>query len=250
MHGVWAVWQRNFLFLRKSILLTFFWAAFEPILYLFAIGFSLGRSIGSFDGVRYVDFYVPALLTMTAMMVGYFEGTFGSFTKLVYQKTYATIFLTPVSAQEIVIGEILWCACKGLLGFICVGIVAIAFGALPMNNILLATAVLFLTSFLFSSLGMLMASIANKYDSFTYSISGFIVPMSLFSGTYFPLSDLPGWIQNIAYTLPLTHCVQLVRSLLLGREIPHLTFNLSYILTMTLGATVLAVKRVTNKLEN
>lgn len=250
MHGISAVWLRNFLYIRKYLLLNFFWAAFEPILYLFAMGFSLGKAIGNFDGVPYVQFYVPALLTTTAMTVGYFEGTFGTFTKLVYQKTYATIFLTPVSAQEIVIGEILFCASKCVLGFVCVALVALAFGAMPLSNLFAVFVCLFLTSMLFSTLGVLVASYAKKYDSFTYSISGFIVPMSLFSGTYFPLKDLPTWIQQVAWFLPLTHCVQLIRGLLLNQENPNTVLNLSYMITMTLITSVWGIKRVTEKLEN
>ncbi len=250
MHGIASVWLRNFLYLRKLLLLNFFWAAFEPILYLFAIGFSLGRSIGSFEGVPYAQFYVPALLTTTAMMVGFFEGTYGTFTKLVYQKTYSTIFLTPVSASEIVIGEILWCASKCILGYLCVALVALAFGAMPLGNLLAVFFALFLTSLMFSTMGLLLASFAKKYDSFTYSISGFIVPMSLFSGTYFPLGDLPVWVQYIAYALPLTHSVQLIRNLLLERENPNLIFNLTYILVLTLVTTVWSLKRITRRLEN
>ena len=134
MKGILAVWLRNFLYFRKSLIATFFWAAFEPILYLFAIGFSLGKSIGNFEGVSYVEFYVPALLTTTAMMVGYLESTFGSYTKMTYQSTYKTIFLTPVAAHEIVLGEVIWCASKAAFGFFCVGVVASAFGALKTGH--------------------------------------------------------------------------------------------------------------------
>jgi lipooligosaccharide transport system permease protein len=218
MRGIAAIWLRNFVYFRRNVFVTFFWTAFEPILYLFAIGFSLGKAVGSYQGVSYVQFYVPALLTTTAMMIGYFESTFGSFSKMEYQKTYATIFLAPISAHEIVFGEILWCASKGIFGFTCVALVASAFGVMPRENLIPTFLLLFLVSLMFSAFGMLMSSFAKNYEFFTFSISGFIIPMSLFGGTYFPLEELPVWLQHVAWCFPLTHAVNAVRGLTLNRE--------------------------------
>lgn len=250
MAGALSVWLRNFLYFRKAFLVTFFWTAFEPMLYLFAIGFSLGRAIGNFEGVPYVDFYVPALLCNTAMMVTYFESTYGGFTKLVHQRTFSTILLAPVSAGEIALGEMLWVASKGAFGFSCVGLVAAVFGSLPSENLPFAFLVLFLTGFMFAAFGLLAVTIVRSYDSFAYTISGLIVPMSLFSGTFFPLGDLPGWAQTVAWVLPLTHSVQAVRDLLLGRDLSSLWIYISVILAYSGLAAALAAFRLKRKLLN
>lgn len=250
MNQILSVWLRNFLYFKKSILITFFWTAFEPMLYLFAIGFSLGKAIGSFEGVSYVQFYVPALLCNTVMMVSYFESTYGGYTKLVHQKTFSTILLAPVSAYQLAVGEMLWVASKGTFGFTCVAVVAGVFGALPPNGWALAFLTLFLTGLMFSAFGMLAVTIAKSYDSFSYTISGVIVPMSLFSGTFFPVSDLPGWAQVIAWCLPLTHSVQIVRDVLLARENPYLWAHFSVIIFFILVAGSVASVRLKSKLEN
>jgi lipooligosaccharide transport system permease protein len=249
MNAVMSVWLRNFLYFRKSILITFFWTAFEPMLYLFAIGFSLGRTIGNFEGVSYVQFYVPALLCNTAMMVSYFESTYGGYTKLVYQKTFSTILLAPVSSYQIAIGELLWVASKGSFGFSCVAGVAAIFGALPPNHWCMAFLTLFLTALLFASMGLLAVTIARSYDSFSYTISGVIVPMSLFSGTFFPITDLPGWAQNIVWFLPLTHSVQIVRDLLLNRENPNLWIHFVILISFIGIFSAIGAIRLKNKLE-
>lgn len=250
MRGVAAIWLRDFLYFKKNIMAVFFWTAFEPILYLFAIGFSLGRAVGEFEGVSYVDFYLPALLTTTAMMVGYFESTYGCFTKMHHQKTYSTILLSPITSYEIAFGEILWCSSKGFFGFSCVAMVATIFGVMPLQNIVWAFLLLFLVSLTFSSLGLLVASFAKGYEFFTFLASGFIVPMSLFSGTYFPLETLPNWLQKVAWFLPLTHAVHAVRSLMLGRQNEMIVTNLLVLLLIFGISAVWASRRVRQKIEN
>lgn len=212
--GALQVWSRNFLYFKKTWLVSFFWIVIEPTIYLGAIGFGLGSFVNNMGGMSYVEFYFPALLATTAMMVAFFESTYGNYTKLTHQKTYATIMLTRIGPEEIVAGELLWAASKGFFGVLGVAGVAAFFGLVDSYRILLALPVLFLTSILFSCVGMVFTSFARNYDSFVYSTSGFIVPMSLLSGTYFPLEQLPATLRYIAYLLPLTHAVAAVREVL------------------------------------
>lgn len=212
--GAFRVWSRNFLYFKKTWLVSLFWIVLEPVIYLGAIGFGLGAFVNNMGGIPYIEFFFPALLSTTAMMVAFFEGTYGNYTKLTHQKTYATIMLTRVGPEEIVAGELLWAASKGFFGVMGVTIVALFFGLIDSYRILLALPILFLLSALFSCLGMIFTSIARNYDSFIYSTSGLIVPMSLLSGTYFPLEQLPGGLRYLAYFFPLTHGVSAVRGVL------------------------------------
>lgn len=212
--GAFRVWSRNFLYFKKTWLVSLFWIVLEPVIYLGAIGFGLGAFVNNMGGIPYIEFFFPALLSTTAMMVAFFEGTYGNYTKLTHQKTYATIMLTRVGPEEIVAGELLWAASKGFFGVMGVTIVALFFGLIDSYRILLALPILFLLSALFSCLGMIFTSIARNYDSFIYSTSGLIVPMSLLSGTYFPLEQLPGGLRYLAYLFPLTHGVSAVRGVL------------------------------------
>lgn len=229
--GVYSMWLRNYLYFKKTWFVSFFWIVLEPLIYLGAIGYGLGAFVNNMGGISYVEFFFPALLCSTAMMVSFFESTYGNFTKLTHQKTYATILMTRMTPDEIVGGELLWGATKGMFGVIGVTVVAGMFGLLS-KHIIVALPVLFLVCFLFSCLGMVATSFARNYDSFIYSTSGFIVPMSLLSGTYFPLDELPKTLQYIAYLLPLTHAVSAVRSILTG--------NYSYVVALHVLIMILA----------
>lgn len=212
--GAIKVWQRDFLYFKKTWLVSLFWIVLEPVIYLGAMGFGLGAFVNNINGVSYIEFFFPALLSTTAMLVAFFESTYGNYTKLTHQRTYATIMLTRIGPDEIIAGELLWAASKGFFSVLGVTFVALFFGLIDNYKILLAMPVLFLLSCLFSCIGMIFTSVARNYDSFIYSTSGLIVPMSLLSGTYFPLEQLPSGIRYLAYLSPLTHGVAAVRGIL------------------------------------
>jgi lipooligosaccharide transport system permease protein len=212
--GMMQVWSRNLLYFKKTWLVSLFWIVLEPVIYLAAMGFGLGAFVNNIGGMSYMEFFFPALLSTTAMMVSFFEGTYGNYTKLTHQKTYTTIMLTRIGPEEIVAGELLWSASKGFLGVMGVTTVAFFFGLIDSYRILLALPILFIISALFACIGMIFTSFAKNYDSFIYSTSGIIVPMSLLSATYFPLSQLPAGFRQIAYFSPLTHGVLAIRELL------------------------------------
>ncbi len=207
------VWLRNFLFFRKTFLVSIFWTILEPLMYLSAIGFGLGRFVEQIEGLTFIDFYYPGLLASTAMMISYFEGTYPNYTKLTHQKTYSIMLLTPLSEKQILLGEIFWAASKGFLAVCGVAAISLLFGLFKVQ-IFYTLPVLFLVCLVFSAFGMVMISIAKNYDSFIFSTSGIIIPMSLISGTYFSTSDLPVFLKGFAHILPLTHGVNLTRDII------------------------------------
>ena len=182
-------------------------------MYLTAIGFGLGRFVEQIEGLSFIEFYYPGLLASTAMMVSYFESTYPSYTKLTYQKTYLTMLLTPLNPNEILLGEILWAATKGFIGICGVIFISMFFGLFELK-LLFALPVLFLLCLVFASFGMVITAIAKNYDSFIFSTSGLIIPMSLISGTYFSIAEMPILIRTFAQVLPLTHAVSIVRNLM------------------------------------
>ena len=242
--GVLAVWRRNFKYFRMTILVSLFWACFEPVLYLLAVGYGLGALVPHFGNLTYAQFFFPGLLATTSMTISYFESTYGSFTKLTHQQTFSTILLSPIGSDDIVIGEILWAASKGAFSVVAVCIVALIFGLITTPAILPALLILFLNCWLFAAFGLLSCSFARNYDSFIYATSGFIVPMSLFAGTYFPLSQFPDSIHSLAYLLPLTHTVTAVRDLLTGKWEYTDWFFVAVILILALITTNWACARL------
>ena len=215
--GALSVWSRNFLYYRKTWTVSLFWTVLEPLLLLGAIGFGLGSYVNNMTGKSFVEFFFPGLLCSTAMMVGFFECTYSTYTKLATQKTLNVILMTPISAEDIAIGEILWGSTKGIFGALGVVLVSSVFGLIDSWRIIPALIVVWMISVMFACIGLIVTCFAKNYDSFIYATSGFIMPMSLLAGTYFPISDLPGYMKIIAYFLPLTHGVAAVRSILFGK---------------------------------
>ncbi|HEY8271473.1 MAG TPA: ABC transporter permease [Pseudobdellovibrionaceae bacterium] len=246
--GFIRVWSRNFLYFRKTWTVSLFWVVLEPLMYLGAIGFGLGAFVSNINGHSYVDFFFPGLLCSTGMMVAFFEGTYGGFTKLTHQRTYSTIMLTRIGPEEIAFGELLWSCTKGYFSVCGVALVAAFFGLIDTWRIFPALAVLLILCWLFSSIAMIMTSIARNYDSFIYSTSGFIVPMSLLSGTYFPIEQLPGGLKYLAYLFPLTHAVQAVRGLLQEGFTTAVSIHVLVLLVLGLLLMNIAIYRIRHKL--
>ncbi|MBX2987946.1 MAG: ABC transporter permease [Bdellovibrionaceae bacterium] len=242
------VWQRNFLHYRKTWMVSLLWTCLEPLMYLGAIGYGLGSYVSNMGGHSYVEFFFPGILTSTAMMVAFFEGTYGCFAKLNFQKTYATIMMSPVSAEEIVVGEILWTASKGLFGACGVALVASFLGLVDSWRIFPVLLILFGVSWFFAGLAMIVTTWVRNYDAFIYYISGFIIPMSLVSGIYFPIEQLPNGIRHLTWLLPLTHAVSAVRGVLSVGFTWQAFAHVALILFIGWLCMNIAIWRVRNKL--
>lgn len=182
-------------------------------MYLGALGFGFGHYISSIEGMPFLEFYFAGLLCTTGMMVAYFESTYPNYTKLTYQKTYLSMSLTPITDKQIFYGEVFWGATKGFMGSLGVFLISSFFGLFTLKFFVVAP-ILFLLSLVFSAFGMIMISLAKNYDSFIFSTSGIIVPLSLISGTYFSLQEIPQYLKIVAYLFPLSHAVKLVRTVL------------------------------------
>lgn len=246
---IYQVWRRNFLQFRRSWLINLFWIVLEPLFYLVAIGYGIGAFVNQVNGYSYVDFFFPALLCVSSMFVSFFVSSYDTFSKLTHQKIYKTMILTPISPKEIVVGEILWGATKGALSAVAVSVVAAFFGHIDSWMIFPCFIVVFISSWTFSAIGILVASWVRNYDMIIYATSGFVVPMSLFSGTYFPLDELPKTLEYLAFAFPLTHTVYVVRSLLLVDQVDaRIWIHVIYLGLLAAVLTAWAVRRIHYKL--
>jgi lipooligosaccharide transport system permease protein len=246
--GTMRVWNRDFLYFRRYFLESIIWSFCEPLLYVLAFGYGLGMFVGQIEGVSYMDFFAPAVLAMTAMQASVFETTYSSFTKLRVQKTYETIVMTPVGMDDVVVGEILWGATKSFFSVLGVLVVFLVLGLLRSPLILAALPVLALISFVFSAMSMVVTAYARDYDSFTYFFTLVVTPMSLLSGTFFPLSNFPKWAQGLAALLPLSHGVRVVRALFLGQWNQTYWISIAALVVLALIFTNWSVAQVKRRL--
>ena len=242
------VWYRDFFVWSHYFGASLVGNLGEPLLYLFALGYGVGKYITNIEGMSYSEFIAPALVVASVMNSSTFETTYSSYTRMTGQKTFDAIACTPVSFTQIILGEILWATTKACLSAITILIVFALAGVIKNPYAITVLPLCFIEGIVFASLGMLATSFATNYDFFTYYFILFISPMFLFSGTFFPLQGVGPWLQYITWILPLTHAVNGARELFQG----HFGWPLwSSVLWLMVVATLLctwAVRRMVKRL--
>ncbi len=214
------VWRRNLIVYQRIWKVNFLPPILEPLFYLLAFGVGLGSFIESItyrgEVIPYISFIAPSLLAINIMYNAFFENTYASFVRMYYQKTFDAMLATPLSLEEVITGEIVWGATKSLIATAIMLSVVSLFGLVHFPTGLLILPVAFLGGFAFGSVGMIFTGILSSIDLFNLPIFLFITPMFLFSGTFFPVENLPPWAQSLTVVFPLTHLVTLTRDLCLG----------------------------------
>jgi len=188
----------------------------EPLLYLLALGFGLGRVVPKLGGMSYAAFIAPGLVVSTVMYTATFEGTFGSYTRLATQKTYDAILATPITVRELIAGEVIWGGIKSSFGAASVLVVIRLFGLVPSWLSLFTLPLGFVSGMMFTAMAMGITAISKSYEFFNYYFTLVVAPMFLFSGIFFPLDKMPHWVLVFAQFLPLTHVVEISRALVRG----------------------------------
>lgn len=211
--GSLAVWRRNVRVWRKLIRVSIVLNFGEPVIYLLALGYGLQRFVGAMDGLPYMVFLASGLLVSAVMHTTAFEAMYSVYTRMEPQKTYQAILATPVRVADIVAGELLWCATKGVIASTAILIVAGCMGLISFPGALGVIPVAFLTGLAFAGFVMPLAPFARSYDYFSYFYTLVIVPMFMCSGVFYPVDSLPAAGQWAASLLPLYHAVELARPL-------------------------------------
>ena len=232
--GLFRVWQRNFIVYLQNWKIRFIAPILEPLFYLLAFGYGLSTLVGNIreNGmeVSYTFFIAPALIAINIMNNAFFENTYGSFVRMYYQKTFDAMMATPLTVNEIIAGEIVWGATKSVIATMIMMAVISAFGLIQYPSGLLLIPLAFLGGMAFGAVGMYFTGMVSHIDLFNLPFFLFITPMFLFSGTFFPIENLPQWAQVVAMTLPLTHLVGLARSLCYSRFEGTMLWQLSYLM--------------------
>ncbi|MGH8776260.1 MAG: ABC transporter permease [Jiangellaceae bacterium] len=221
---------------------------FEPVFYLFAMGVGLGRLIGEVSTgtgqvVEYAVFVAPALLASSAMNGAVYDSTMNVFFKLKYSKLYDSVLSTPLGPRDVAVGEISWALIRGLLYSTAFFIVAAVAGLVTSWWALLAIPAASLIGFAFAAVGMACTTFMRNWQDFDY-VQLAILPMFLFSATFYPISTYPDALQWVVQATPLYHGVALVRGLMLSDIGPGLLVHIGYLLLMGGIGTVIAARRI------
>jgi lipooligosaccharide transport system permease protein len=191
-----------------------------PVLYLAAMGIALGSLIDKHshgvDGVTYVAYLAPGLLAGTCMQIGTNDATYPVMGGIKWMRTYLAQLAAPLSVYDVLLGHLAWIAARLSIVVSIYLVVMAAFGVVYSPFAVFALPAAVLTGMAFSAPISAFAATQDKDSSFSTLYRFAIIPMFLFSGTFFPISQLPTWLQAVAYVTPLYHGVALCRDLTLG----------------------------------
>jgi lipooligosaccharide transport system permease protein len=241
----WPLVRRNLRVYRTSWL-VFLTGFLEPVFYLFSIGVGVGQLIEgfSFNGetVGYAAFVAPGMLAASAMNGAILDATFGIFFKLKYDKLYDGVLATPMRSLDIATGELTWSLMRSATysgGFL---VVMWAMGLVDSWWGLLAWPATWLVGLAFGGLGMALTTYMRSWQDFEY-IQLAIMPMFLFSATFFPLTAFGGGLQWVVELTPLYRGVVLCRELTVGAVGLDSLVSVVYLAVLGTAGLLLAARR-------
>ncbi|MFC0625968.1 ABC transporter permease [Kribbella deserti] len=211
--------ERNYLVYRRSWI-VFVSGFFEPVFYLLSIGIGVAALVGDFtlaDGtvVSYTAFVAPAMLASSAMNGAIFDSTYNIFFKLKYLHLYDAILATPMRPWNVATGEITWALLRGACYSAMFVVVMLVMGLIDSWWALLALPVSVLIGFAFAGAGMALTTFMRSWQDFEF-VQVSIMPMFLFSATFYPVETYPSAVQWIVQATPLYQGVALTRALTTG----------------------------------
>lgn len=224
----------------------------NPVFFLAAMGAGLGSLVDDGTGaglaIPYLTFVASGLMAANAMQNGAGDGSFPVMAGIIWRKNFHGTVTTPLGPADIIWGRLIWGV--GRLAFVLVvfAVIAMLFGALELGPALLAIPPAILTGVAFTSAITAWTLTQTDGRSLSTLFRFAIVPLFLFSGTFFPISQLPNWLEPVAYITPLFHGVELVRKISLPGVDPSIITGLplwahfAYLLVMTIAGIYLSIR--------
>ncbi|RZQ60427.1 ABC transporter permease [Amycolatopsis suaedae] len=243
--------ERSALVYRRAWL-VFVSGVVEPLLYLLAFQIGFGALVGDVIGpggqpMTYVAFVAPALLVASAMNGAVFDATFAVYFKFRWSRLYEAMLATPIGPLDIALGEISWAVLRGGMYSVAFLAVMAVMGLVTSPLALLLIPVALLVSLAFAAVGMACATFLRTPSQFEY-IQLAVMPMFLFSTTFYPLSVYPGPLQAVVQVSPLYHGVELARGFATGVVDLSMLGHVAYLLALAAVGVWAAARRVSKLL--
>jgi lipooligosaccharide transport system permease protein len=242
-----AVLARGLLATRSTNWIIVLTGVFEPIFYLLALGIGLGGYIGDVasggEGIPYAAYIAPALLAVSAMNGAVYDSTWNVFFKMHFGKLYQGMLATSLGPLDVALGEISLALLRGAAYGTTFLLVMQVLGLNLAWSAVLALPAILVIAFAFASLGMGITSYLKSFQQMEW-IQFVMLPMFLFSATFYPLTVYPEPIQWVIQALPLWHGVELVRGLTTGVLVPAMLIHLLYFGVMIAVGLIFTTRRL------
>jgi lipooligosaccharide transport system permease protein len=204
---------------------TAFSSFLTPLLFLGAMGYLLGPMVdggerGGVPGVAYVAFLAPGLLAAQAMQSAVSDSTYTVLAGIKWRRFYHAMLATPLGVRDVLVGHLVFVLFRVTLTSAVFLAIAGVLGAVRSWWALLALPVAVLCGMAFATPVFAFSATQSDGTNFNVLLRFGVMPLFLFSGTFFPVEQLPVWMQPVAWATPLGHAVQLCRDLTLGTPQP------------------------------
>ena len=211
--------ERNLRVWRKLLTASLVANLADPLIYLLGLGLGIGTLVGNVDGKPYVTFLAGGMICYSTLNSATAEALYSGFSRLKMQRTWEGVLHAPLTVADIVVGEWVWAAIKALLSGIAILLILYVLQIVHGFRPLAVLPLLFLLGLSVGGVALVMTTLARSYDFFTYYFTLVLTPMGFLSGVFFPLRNLPGWLQDVAWWLPLAHATSLARGILFGEMV-------------------------------
>ena len=230
----------------------------NPVLFLSAMGAGLGSLVDRGDGdlgISYLAFVATGLMAASGMQNGASDGSFPVMAGIIWRKSFHGAISTPISPRDIVLGRFIWAIMRLTVILLIFALIAVGFGAIELGPALLAIPPSVLTGLAFTTVITAWTVTREDGTSMSTLFRFGIMPLFLFSGTFFPISQLPDLIEPLAYVTPLFHGVELVRKIALPGIDPSvvttvpIAVHFAYLIVMTAIGVYLASRLLDKRLR-
>ena len=242
-----AIMERAYIAFKSSTWMIVISGFVEPVLFLLSFGYGLKDLVGDItvagQPIGYVAFITPALLATSAMNGAIYDSTMNVYFKLKHDRIYHGMLATSLGPMDVALGEISWALLRGLsyaIGFMAI---VTPLGLIPSMWGILAIPAAVLIAFGFASFGMAVTSYMKSWQQLEI-VNVVLLPMFLFSGSFYPLSVFPDWLQTVIRLFPLAHAIDLVRGLTLGNISWALVGHAMYFVVMIVVGLFFTTKRL------
>ena len=220
---------------------TIMTSVLNPVLYLTAMGIGLGSIVKKQQlGLPYLDFVAPGLLAAVAMQVAAVESSFPVRGAIKWNRQYFAMLATPLQVGHLVVGHLLYVSTRVFVSVTLYLAALAAFGALHSWYSLLTIPLCVLIGLAFAAPISALSAYASE-EVFNPLFRFIVMPMFLFSGTFFPVTRIPHGLREIAYATPLWNGVDLARELTLGGpKLDRAIVHVAYLIVWAVGGVVLA----------
>ncbi len=241
-HRVLSVWRRHVAVYSRSFLSNATPAVFEPMLLLLSVGLGVGKHVSTqFNDLPYDAYMAPGILASATLFTASWETTYGTFIRHRFQGTYEAMLASPLTVRDIVMGEMLWAASKGVLFSSIIALVLTALGFVHTPAAFAIPVFGFINSLTFAGLGLAVSSRVKGIEHLQLYFTLALTPMVFFSGFMFPVAQLPAPLPTIAQSLPMYHAVETFRLLASGPDHVSTTWSWACPIVLVVFAVTCAV---------